>query len=351
MNINYINIFKRLFWQKVPPYLIFYVTSKCNARCKFCFFYENLNKIDELSIDEIEKFTKNYGPLVQCTLTGGEPFLRADFESIIELFYKNCSPQYFTIPTNGSLPERIIRIVDNCSKKFDKSFFRISLSIDNIGAKHDEIRNFPGLFEKASETYYSLKKLKQKNISVDILTVLNKYNENDLGYIIDFVKKKFNPDNHFFLYARGNPADKESLNFELESFEKIHREEINKLYKKENRPFSFIFRNIAKLNQEIILEIKKKKKCVIECKAGKKMLVVYSNGDIYPCELLKKKLDNVKNLEYNINKLFSTDTYHTVIQNIKRGKCYCTWECAIGASVFYSFKYWFRLLYYILKKH
>jgi len=348
MNYKYFKILKRLFIQKPAPYLIFYVTSRCNANCKFCFLSDNINNKPELSLEEIRRFTQSYGKLIQCTLTGGEPFLRADFDKIIELFYLNCNPLYFTIPTNGSQPERIEKTMDYCSKTFNNSFFRISLSIDNIREKHDAIRNCQGLFQNARETFFRLRKLNRKNISVDILTVLNKYNESDCFAISEYIRHNFKPDNHLFLFARGNPSDKTALDFNIQNYQNICNYELTKIYDYENRPFSFLFRNINKTVQDIILQTKILNKKIIDCKAGNKLIVVYSDGDILPCELLNTQLGNLKNFNYNINKILRTDTYNKTLKFIKDTGCSCTWECAIGASVIYNPSYWLKIIYHTI---
>ena len=66
----------RVFHHKGDPLqFIFFITSKCNLRCRHCFYAENLNKPDsELSIDEIEKISQNMNDLLWFSMTGGEPF-------------------------------------------------------------------------------------------------------------------------------------------------------------------------------------------------------------------------------------------------------------------------------------
>ena len=49
------------YFNNQPGYLIFYVTNRCNFRCKFCYYSEEIQKgrkVNELKIDEIEKFQK-----------------------------------------------------------------------------------------------------------------------------------------------------------------------------------------------------------------------------------------------------------------------------------------------------
>ena len=58
MRRSYLNLLKYYFIKnpKTPIQLIHFVTSKCNAKCKHCFFWSKLNSKDELSLEEIDKF-------------------------------------------------------------------------------------------------------------------------------------------------------------------------------------------------------------------------------------------------------------------------------------------------------
>ena len=48
-------------------YLIFYVTNRCNFRCNFCFYRDEIDKglkPDELTLSEINKFSKTFSILI-----------------------------------------------------------------------------------------------------------------------------------------------------------------------------------------------------------------------------------------------------------------------------------------------
>ena len=78
-------------------YIIFYVTNRCNFRCKFCFYYAEIEKgrkPDELTLEEIDKISKSVGSLLQLSLTGGEPFVRKDFDKLTELWINNTKVKY-----------------------------------------------------------------------------------------------------------------------------------------------------------------------------------------------------------------------------------------------------------------
>src|SRR3990170_2938239 len=57
----------------MPSYVIFHVTSLCNSRCITCFNWKNLNKKDELKLDEIGKVSEKMEHIGYLTLGGGEP--------------------------------------------------------------------------------------------------------------------------------------------------------------------------------------------------------------------------------------------------------------------------------------
>ena len=74
--------------KKAPFFFSYEMTARCNNNCRHC--YLNLPASDlrtaasELSVEEIDRISTEAAELgaVWCTLTGGEPLLRRDFEEI-----------------------------------------------------------------------------------------------------------------------------------------------------------------------------------------------------------------------------------------------------------------------------
>ena len=87
------NILKNRFFSESPFFLILYVTARCNARCKFCYYWDNISNWrtrQHLEVDEIEKIASRLDTLQQLTISGGEPFLREELAEICTIFRKNC---------------------------------------------------------------------------------------------------------------------------------------------------------------------------------------------------------------------------------------------------------------------
>jgi len=112
-------------------YLIFYVTNRCNFQCKFCFYYEEIEKglkPDEMTLEEIARLTRRLGPLLQLSLTGGEPFLRQDLAEITRLFVEDCSARYITIPTNAWLTDSMVKYLETVLPRHPHSYLRFTNS-------------------------------------------------------------------------------------------------------------------------------------------------------------------------------------------------------------------------------
>ena len=82
-------------------FLIFFVTSKCNSNCKFCFYKSKLNSGDDLSLGEIRKISLGIGNFTNLLFSGGEPFLREDLPEIVDIFISQNQVKNISIPTNG----------------------------------------------------------------------------------------------------------------------------------------------------------------------------------------------------------------------------------------------------------
>src|SRR6478609_4678389 len=81
--------------------LILFVTSRCNAFCKTCFYHEELNHPGDMTFAQIEKVSRTMPSITDLWLSGGEPTLRRDLGDIIDLFVTRNHVERVIIPTNG----------------------------------------------------------------------------------------------------------------------------------------------------------------------------------------------------------------------------------------------------------
>ena len=322
-------------------YLIFYVTNRCNFRCNFCFYRDEIDKglkPDEMTLEEIEKMAKNVGPLIQLSLTGGEPFLRKEFLEIADILIKNTSPLYVTIPTNGSLGDRIVKFYEYMLPKYKKVYFRLVLSIEGIGKKHDELRDVPGSFKKIEKSFKSLYELKKKysNLVIDSNSVFTANSEDSLLDTIKYLRANFDFDNISVTYARGKIPNDELKRVTKEKYLEIN-DYIESLERnKEGRAFSNIWRGVNAITRENVIKVGFENEFVNPCVAGRKIIIVSETGDVYPCEILDKKIGNLKKEDFDLKKILKSDDSKKLNKWIKDSKCKCTFECAAAASVVWN---------------
>src|SRR6187549_1959223 len=69
--------------------VILFVTSRCNAFCRTCFYHEELNQPGDLTFAQIETVSRTMPQITDLWLSGGEPTLRRDLSDIIDLFVTN----------------------------------------------------------------------------------------------------------------------------------------------------------------------------------------------------------------------------------------------------------------------
>jgi len=333
-------------------YLILYVTSRCNSRCKMCFSWRGMEERRKcspaLSLEEIDKITQHSPAVGQLTLSGGEPFLRDDLPEICQLFYKNTHTRFFTIPTNCLLPEKFEVIVSSFYKRCHNGYLNFCLPIDGVGTLHDEIRGVKGNFEKLIESIKVIQQMQHvhKRLTFNLNTVLSKYNKNAIREIIDYAISNYPDIPYGFALVRGDTRledakvlPESAYNEACEYYRSKYRH--NPIRK---APYSMVQKGIVRMVQDKVSKSITNASGVFRCRAGDRMLVIYENGDVSPCEILGNRLynnanvtsatlGNLRDSSYNLKGILKSGKAKLVLEHIRNTGCSCTWECAIFNSL------------------
>lgn len=281
--------------QKLIKSVNWILTDKCNSKCTHCDIWQIKPK-EESNIDTFNNFLdspiiqesyKKYKTKFDISIGGGEPFLREDFQEIVDLVENKFPNSLKTISTNGLSTEKIIKFLKN-NQKYD---FKLNISIDGLKKTHDKIRGFDGAFEKTIKTIFLIKKTFPKK-QIDIKLALMPQNYNQLIKVYNLSKKlgcdfSFKP-----VESMNNYTNKKSVisnNFTEEQLITIRKDCFllsDMMYKEGNYKKSKFYRDIP-----FYLEGKKKPKT---CSVLKDHITLMPNGDIYSC-ILEDKLS--KNYE------------------------------------------------------
>lgn len=353
---EYFDLWNLFFNKGLPTYIVYHVTSLCNSRCKMCFNWKNINKKklkDELNLKEIDKFSKSLNQLVYVSLGGGEPFLRKDISDIVYIFYKNNHTRIFQIATNCLHPKQIVEQCEKILIGCKKIVLKITLSLDGIGKDHDKIRGVAGNFKKFIQTYNLLYELRReyKNLEILINTVYSKYTEKKARQIYEWVKKNMDVDMHGFTYVRGETKEKDAKQVSVNNYEKLIRYIESDYHGRKFRSgrFKKIFPVLSMLTRRHVLRELRGRKRIFRCLAGKRLLHVDPVGDVFACEYLPVKLENLKDYNYDVKRILKLKKTKDVLKMINNKKCSCTWECAIKQSIVYDWRMWPTVLKEILR--
>lgn len=307
--------------------LIFFVTNRCNARCKTCFYWRNLNKpVKELNLEEIESISVNLGKFDIIQLSGGEPFLRDDLDRICEIFYKNNKVKSVNMPTNCLLPEKISVYTEKILQLCPKAIITVCCALDGIGDMHDRIRGVEGNFEKFKITISLLKKLKEKysNFSLRVLTTLCKDNYTEYDKISKFVREELKVPHSIDIARQDTPKDKEVADVPIEIIKKINKEGRRNIYFDARHN---ILRRILQVGEiEILVNIhenaREYKKWPLRCSAGLNVVVLEPDGDVKLCEH-RSVVGNVRERDYNIFSVINDEKAINMRKEIVKSHCSC----------------------------
>lgn len=322
--------------------LFFQITNKCNAKCLMCFNWQLLNKpINELSVEEIEKFTKTMGHIPNLTIGGGEPFLRDDLVEICQIFSKNNQTKRISIPTNSLLPDRILdftqQILDSCNLKL-----AIVLSLDGIGEIHDNIRGVRGTFDKFLETYERLSNLSEKypQLKININTTISDKNYKHLPEIIEFVDKNLKVGFHTLEVIRGCYNQKNIQAPPIEEYPNL----INQLLKSKSINNDKYHKLMYVYYHKLALKTLKRKKQIIPCRISSFLPVIDAVGNVYNCELLPA-IGNLRESDYNFMEIWNSGKAREQRKDIADKKCYCTHFCYQIQNIPISPLHFFRAIF------
>ena len=330
-----------------PIYFVFFVTDYCNARCKHCLLavHEPAHKAKELTIDEIERVSASMDDMLFFTPTGGEPFLRRDLAEIVHIFYRNNHAANVGIPTNGSMTSRVVETTRDMLETCPGLDLHIDVSVDGIGEQHDEIRRFPGLFERAVHTYQELRLLEKHypNFSTCVEITVSSHNQDHLLELYEYLTRKLGVNIVFTLLERGAPKDPISMDkLDIRKYE-----ELSAALERDNKarmlsgyykmPFSDLLNAKRIVRPRIIAKTVREHRFQIPCYAGILGGAMFSEGQVLPCELhVDKVIGNVRDVDYDFKKLWYSPQADEIRRYIRDTQCFCTYECFLTVNILFN---------------
>jgi MoaA/NifB/PqqE/SkfB family radical SAM enzyme len=332
--------------------VILFVTSRCNAFCKTCFYHEELNHPGDMSFDQIVKVSETMPPISDLWLSGGEPTLRRDVSEIIDTFVSKNGVNRIIIPTNGLIKSRVCDIVDRALENNSNIHLYLNIALDGYGKTHDQIRGVPGNWEKALDCIEALYPLKTKytdRFRLNVNTVVCAENYKEIEMLSEFMWENYRLDGQYFNIVRGETlvgdqikhVPPEALPAMYSQVSKLTKRYGDRMFADDDASKRFI-KNAAYVGAITThyrtqhANFERSTAWPFPCTAGETTAVIDYNGDVRACEL-REKFATLSDFDYDFGALWSANERARELSAIDGGKaCWCTHVCFIHDSMRHS---------------
>ena len=300
------------------------LTYRCNSRCRTCRVYERHS--EELSVGEWRRAFKALSRAPYWfTFSGGEPFLRRDTPEIVSSAIEICGPGVVNIPTNGLLTDRVIGGTDAVCAAHPGTNVIVNVSLDAIGARHDEIRGVPGAYEKAVATVNGLKALNHANLTVGIHTVISRFNVQEMDRICAGLLE-LEPDSYVTEVAEQRvelgtmgidiTPDADSYHRAVSQVESILAEHGGTGVPATVRAFRHQYYRMAS-------HYLRSGETTIPCYAGLASAQIAPDGDVWFCCIRAESVGNLREVDFDFGRLWRSEAAQRLRESITRGDCAC----------------------------
>jgi radical SAM protein with 4Fe4S-binding SPASM domain len=263
------------------------VTYRCNSRCRMCGIWKSRSTEPELAPEEYGKLPKG---LKDINVSGGEPFLREDLPEVVRVLAARCAGATLVLSTNGLLPDRIEAVMRDLRPLGAR--VGVGVSIDGVGAVHDEIRGVPGAFERAVDTVGRLRSLGIASLRIGMTIGDRNLSEIKATYDlsrrlgVEFTCSLAQNSDHYFMTQDNRPVAPEGL-----------REELDDLIRAELRTFDPKRWFRAYFDRGIYWQAVRRGR-LLGCEAGRRFFFLDPFGNVYPCNILDRPMGNLRQASF-----------------------------------------------------
>lgn len=314
--------------RQLPVNLTVSVTYSCPSRCATCDIWQK--KVDDLSVDEYGRVFPTLKKVpVWVTLSGGDQFVRADFDEVVRLVRKQIEPRIINIPMNGVITERIFRLLPKIAEYSVGAQLVLNLSVDEIGAAHDRIRGADRNFEKiklVAELIHDLKKT-YPHVVLGVHTVISKLNVERIPDIEREARALFKPDSYIAEVAEKrvelkttekditpDPADYRRAVQHLRNAIKAHRS---------THPVARLVESLRLEYYELSARILEEQRQIIDCYAGWASAQLAPDGHVWGCCVRAESVGNVRDHNYDFGAVWFSPAADEFRRSVRAHECAC----------------------------
>lgn len=165
------------------PIVVWNITRTCNLRCVHCYSDSMAMKYPgELSWEQMQDVVGDLAAykIPSMLLSGGEPLIHPRFFDLVDLASQ--AGLKLTISTNGTLIT-----AEKAALLKAANVAYVGISLDGIGAIHDQFRGKEGAFDAAVRGFRNCHEVGQKT---GLRLTLTRHNVENIEQILDFIEEQ-----------------------------------------------------------------------------------------------------------------------------------------------------------------
>lgn len=170
-----------------PTSIVILLTERCNARCVHCDIWKNRGPEEAPTVDQwktvLSDLRRWLGP-VQTTLSGGEALLKPFATELVA--YGSSIGLFMEFLTHGYWLEH-----SRIEQLAIANPWRVTISLDGLGATHSRIRGRTGFFDKTNSTIETLQRVRRERglaFVIRLKTVIMEHNLDDVCEVARFAQ-------------------------------------------------------------------------------------------------------------------------------------------------------------------
>jgi radical SAM protein with 4Fe4S-binding SPASM domain len=246
-----------------------------------------------------------------------------------------------TTPTNGLNSDLILKKVREVLKFFKKRYV-ITVSLDGPKKIHNKIRGSKIAWDSAIKTFHELKELEKnyKNFKVLFGYTISPYNLGAFAKTLEEVKKIMPEitanDFHINLF-QASDIYYCVKDIKEKDYSKKARKEIDVILSLREKKFGIIDM-IERKYLELGKKYLKSGKTPLSCNIFNLSCFIDPAGNVYPCTIFNRKLGNLRDFDYDLKKILTSEKAKKVREEIVQNKCPQCWTpCEAHQMILSSF--------------
>ena len=332
--------------------LILFVTSRCNAKCETCFYWQELNQPGDMTFEEIARLSATMPPVTDLWLSGGEPTLRRDLNEIVNLFVRQNGVRRVIIPTNALVKSHVREVVSRALGENPSIDLYLNVALDGYGETHDRVRGVPGNWGKTLDCIRALYPLKDEfrdRFRLNVNTVVCAENYAEVEKLSAFMWENFRLDGHYFNIIRGETkagaaikrVPPEALPEIYALASRLTKRYGDRMFASDDAATRFVKNGvyvgaITTHYRTQLANFAAPTAWGFPCTAGETAVVVDYDGSVRACEL-RERFASLADYDYDFAALWSSQSRQAELAAIDGGRaCWCTHVCFIHDSMRHS---------------